>query len=590
MRIPDEVLQEIRDRISILDVVGRHVALKRSGKNWKGLCPFHAEKTPSFVVNEERGSYHCFGCGAGGTAFRFLMELEGRTFTEAVEELANKAGVALRTGPVDPAVRQRQQRRGQVLEVLDLAARYYRYQLTDGRAGAAAREYLARREVSAEAAEQFFLGCAPAGWDHLTRYLAGKGVDSGLAEEAGLISERRSGGYYDRLRERLVFPIHDPTGRVVSFGGRMLGDGEPKYLNGPESPVFHKSAVLYGLHQGSEALRRERRALIVEGYLDVISLHARGVANAVAPLGTAVTSEHVQMLRRRVDEAVMLFDGDDAGRKAAFRSLDVFLAEGFAARGAMLPPEHDPDSFVRAGGDLTPLVSGAPPLMELFLEEVAATARAGVDGTVAAVDQALPRLAAISDPVARDLYYRRAAEILGVTESLLRQRAVPGHRARQADQTRPVAPARRKADPVEKALLRCLVAHPALRERFLAEGGPQYLSDGPGAAAIGYLLGCAHAAAALPVEEAPEAARHELTEALVAADLGPEAYAGLVARLQLRALETEARQLDRELAAAERRGDAAAVSGWLRRKMEMDQRCKQIQQVVASRGRRVLPP
>ncbi|MDF1553255.1 MAG: DNA primase, partial [Deferrisomatales bacterium] len=307
MRIPDEVLEEIRGRVSVVDVVGRHVALKRSGKNWKGLCPFHAEKTPSFVVNEERGSYHCFGCGAGGSVFRFLMEVEGRSFNEAVQELADKAGVALRAGPEDAGVQLRRERREQLLDVLTLAARYYRHQLTDGRAGAEARHYLTGREVPTEAVELFGLGCAPAGWDHLARYLARKGVDPDLSTEAGLISPRRSGGHYDRLRDRLVFPIHDATGRVVSFGGRILGEGEPKYLNGPESPVFHKGAVLYGLHQGTEALRRERRALLVEGYLDVISLHARGIATAVAPLGTAVTPEHVQLLRRRVDEAVLVF-------------------------------------------------------------------------------------------------------------------------------------------------------------------------------------------------------------------------------------------------------------------------------------------
>ena len=319
MRVPDEVLQTVRSRVSIVEVVERHIALKRAGKNWVGLCPFHSERTPSFVVNEERGTYHCFGCGAGGTVFRFLMDVRGEPFVDVVRSLANEAGVPFDRGAEPAKDASARKERELLLEVLSIASRYYRHQLVDGRAGERAREYLARREIPPAAAETFGLGCAPPGWDNLVRYLQRKQVDLGLAARAGLVAERSSGGHYDRLRDRLVFPISDATGRVVSFGGRVLGEGEPKYLNGPETAVFRKSELLYGMHEGREELRRRRRAILVEGYLDVISLHARGFGATVATLGTSLTEEHIHVLRRRVDDVVLLYDGDDAGRKAAFR-------------------------------------------------------------------------------------------------------------------------------------------------------------------------------------------------------------------------------------------------------------------------------
>ncbi|MDF1555938.1 MAG: hypothetical protein P1P84_22885, partial [Deferrisomatales bacterium] len=294
--------------------------------------------------------------------------------------------------------------------------------------------------------------------------------------------------------------------------------------------------------------------------------------------------EHVQLLRRRVDEAVLVFDGDAAGRKAAFRSLDVFLAEGFAARGVILPPEHDPDSFVRAGGDLAPLVNAAPPLMELFLEGVAEATRGGVDGTVAAVDQVVPRLAAITDLVARDLYYRKAAEILGVAEPLLRQRAVPGRRAAPAGAAPQPAPVRVASDPTEKALLSCLVASLELRARFGADRGDEWLGDGPAAAAIRFVVGREEPAAALPVERAPEEARVELTEALVSEEVGGATYPMLVARLRLRVLEREARELERQVAAAERGGDPVGVTRLQRRKMALDGEMRRRQAELAGRN------
>jgi len=579
MRIPDEVLESIRSRVSIVDVVGRHVALRRAGKNWKGLCPFHGEKTPSFVVNEERGTYHCFGCGAGGSAFRFLMEIEGSSFPEAVRALATQAGIALVEGPSDPREERAREERDEVLEVLALAARYYRHQLEGGRAGETARAYLGRRGVEAEVAESFALGCAPAGWDNLVRFLRRKSVDLALASRAGLVVARPNGGYYDRLRDRLVFPIHDPRGRVVSFGGRVLGEGEPKYLNGPESPVFRKSEVLYGLFQGADAVRRERRALLVEGYMDVISLHARGFATALATLGTALTADHIRLLRRRADEAVLVYDGDSAGRRAAFRGLDLFLAEGFACRGVLLPPEDDPDSFVRRGGDLAEAVAGARPLLELYLAEVTTGFDLGtVEGKVAAADEIAPRLAAVTDPLARDLYVKQAAETLAVDEARLRSRMAPGAKQRA------VAPSTQAFDPVEVALLGCLVHEPAHREGFLSREADSWMSPGPVRDAARFVAARREPATLLPVDAAAAEVRPILTRLLVAEESPRASYGEMEAALRLRHIEERRVALVREIAAADGRGDEDRVLALQRQKTELDRAAAECKRTASRPG------
>lgn len=557
-RIPDEVLDAIRARVSIVDVVGAHVALKRAGKNWKGLCPFHGEKTPSFIVNEERGTYHCFGCGVGGNAFRFLMEAEGRSFREAAELLAARAGVALRLGPEPEEDRRARQERDVLLELLELSARYYRHQLAEGRAGEAARAYLARRGIGAEAAEAFRLGCAPSGWDNLARYLAKKGHAPALASRAGLLSERASGGYYDRLRDRLVFPIADASGRVVSFGGRVMGEGEPKYLNGPESPVFHKSEVLYGLPQAAEALRREKRALLVEGYVDVVSLHAAGFRNALATLGTSLTREHVQALRRRVDEVVLVYDGDEAGRKAAFRSLELFLAGGLASRVVLLPGDHDPDSYVRSGGDLGARIAEARPLFDAFLAEQAARHDLGtVEGRLAAAEEMLPALAALSDPLARDAYAREAAEALGLSEEALRARLAKGPGAAERPQE---APSRGVVlDALERGLVACLLHEPAHRRGFAERGAAAWMRDALLRRAADFLAGRSEPAGSLPLHEVPADLSSLLSAMLVEAGPRPDSYEALESRIRLRDLDARSAELGREIQRAEVAGDGAEV-------------------------------
>jgi DNA primase len=347
-----------------------------------------------------------------------------------------------------------------------------------------------------------------------------------------------------------------------------LEPGEPKYLNGPETAVFRKGELLYGMHQANEALRRERRALLVEGYLDVISLHARGYPTALATLGTAVTVEHIQVLRRRADEVVTLYDGDEAGRKAAFRSLDLFLAQGFPCRGILLPPEHDPDSFVRQGGNLTPLVDAARPLLEVYVEDVTTRWDLGtVEGKLAAADALAPKLALISDPLARDLYAKQVSEALGVDETQLRGRIRPsrGPRGRAAEPPRP-EPA---LDPTERALLEILVHQPEHRPTFRAAGVEAWMRPGPLREAARFVADRTETAGDLPLDDAPEATRQALTEILVGDGKPLSPYRMLAAKLKLGALEAEACRVVDELRQAEVRGDQGRIDELMQEQTEV---------------------
>jgi DNA primase len=355
-QIPDSFIQEVIARTDIVDIVGRHVALRKGGANLLGLCPFHGEKSPSFTVSPAKQFYHCFGCGAHGDAIRFLMEHAGLGFLDAVKDLAQQAGLQIPEAQVDPSEQARaaQARAHQhtLTEVLQRAAEHYRVRLKDD---ARAVEYLKKRGLTGRVAQHFGLGYAPAGW----RSLASAFPDYEAADlvEAGLVivqgeegSEQRR---YDRFRDRIMFPIRSVKGEVIGFGGRVLDSGEPKYLNSPETPVFVKGRELYGLHEARAGIRERGYALVVEGYMDVVALAQSGFANAVATLGTACTPDHVKLLLRFTDHIVFSFDGDAAGRRAASRALEAALPQVNDLRTfrfLFLPTEHDPDSYVRAHG------------------------------------------------------------------------------------------------------------------------------------------------------------------------------------------------------------------------------------------------
>ena len=357
--------EEIRNAADIVQVIGEHVQLKRAGANYTGLCPFHSEKTPSFTVFPQTQSFHCFGCGESGDVFAFLMKRESLTFPEAMRELAARYGVELPS----PQQTEAEQRQDLLRQINAEAARLFHEHLTKSPQAESARQYLARRGVPQEFIASYQLGYAPDEWDFLCSRL--KQFSEAAVEQAGLTVRRKRGnGLYDRFRHRLMVPVMDAGGAVCGFIGRVLDDGEPKYLNSPESPIFSKGRLLFGLHQHGQAIRQSRRAVIVEGNFDLLTLAAHGIGNVVAPLGTALTEAQVRRLCSYCSEAVLLFDGDEAGMKAARRAVPLFLAQGMEAKAALLPAGHDPDSFVREQGAeaMQELISTAQPLPEFVFD------------------------------------------------------------------------------------------------------------------------------------------------------------------------------------------------------------------------------
>jgi DNA primase len=446
--IPSSFVQDLLSRADIVEIVGRYVDLKRAGVNHKGLCPFHGEKTPSFIVSASRQTYHCFGCGVHGNAVGFLMEHGGLSFPDAVRDLAGQLGVAVPEDERSPQEREREreqkEKRQTLSDVLEKAAANYRVQL---KASPRAIDYLKRRGLTGEIAARFGLGYAPEGWRGLASVFPR--YDDPLLEEAGLVIVKDEDGAasagneadrkrYDRFRDRIMFPIRNVQGDVIGFGGRVLDQGEPKYLNSPETPVFSKGRELYGLFEARAALRQRGHVLVVEGYMDVVALAQSGFGNAVATLGTACTAEHVQKLFRFTDAVVFSFDGDDAGRRAAGRALEAALPHATDTRSVrflFLPPEHDPDSYVREHGAqaFEAFVAAAVPLSK----QIVAVAAAGCDlgtaeGRARMLAQARPLVAQLPDGLLRGQIVDAFAAAGGVAPDLLRGDWLRGGSARRS--------------------------------------------------------------------------------------------------------------------------------------------------------------
>jgi len=419
--IPDEVLEEIRERADILELISDHLALKKVGRNYKGLCPFHQEKTPSFMVSPEKQLFHCFGCGIGGNIFTFLMKYEQISFAEAARALAQKYGIHI------PEVRAtaRDERREGLLKINDVALAFYVHQIKDGKEGKIARDYLERRGIDWAVCEEYGIGYAPPRWDALVTHFKGKGVNVKEAESLGLIIPKK-GGWYDRFRARIIFPIFNLQTRVIGFGGRVLGDGEePKYLNSPDSFLYKKGAGFYGLNVARQYIQKEEgKVFIVEGYFDLLSMAQKGVKNVVATLGTALTPEQVRLARRFGKEFFLLFDPDKAGKKATLRGLEIFIQEEEFPAVIPLPDGTDPDSYFQKGGTPQALRERAVPGMEyamgMLMEGYDLVT---VEGKVKAVEAMLPFFIQIKDGVRRDFYLKRLAERVGVKEGEIRDTA-----------------------------------------------------------------------------------------------------------------------------------------------------------------------
>jgi DNA primase len=425
-RIPQTFIDELLNRVDIVDVIDGRVQLKKAGRDYTACCPFHNEKTPSFTVSQTKQFYHCFGCGAHGSAIGFLMDYEHLEFPEAVEELARSAGLEVPREDSGPAHKKAPHHDYHGL--LDKADRFYRSQLREHTQSATAVQYLKERGLSGEIAARFGLGYAPPGWDALAKHLGNDTGQRKLAVELGLLVARDDGRTYDRFRERIVFPIRDRRGRTIGFGGRVLGDEKPKYLNSPESAVFHKGRELYGLYEARKTNRKLERLLVVEGYMDVVALAQFGISNAVATLGTATTEEHLERLYRTVPEVVFCFDGDKAGRRAAWRALEnalPVLRDGREARFLLLPEGEDPDSLVRKTGRDTFLQQTAEsiPLSRFFYEYLSDQVDTRhPDGKARLVELARPLLQKLPDSVFRELMLKQLTERSGLDSTRLANR------------------------------------------------------------------------------------------------------------------------------------------------------------------------
>ena len=463
--IPEHQVTEVRARADIAEIIGEHVPLKRAGKDLRGLCPFHQERTPSFYVVPAKGIYKCFGCGEAGDVFTFLMRRQGLSFQDAVRQVAARVGVEIRETAGGDRV---DEARARLYEAVAFAADFYRRQLWERPEGSLARDYLAGRGVSRQVAERFGLGYAPDAWHELRDAARKHGIEDQVLLEAGLVKEGENQPEpYDRLRRRLVFPIEDLAGRVIAFGGRILGparEGVPKYLNSPETPLYQKGSVLYGLSWAKNAIRREQAVLVVEGYMDYIAVAAAGFENVVAPLGTAMTEAQAGTLARYAKRALLLYDSDTAGLKATFRSADELLRAGVHPLVATLPRGEDPDSVLRAGGPeaLARVLENAVDVLDRKIEILEERGYfQDIDGQRKALDGLLPTLRAVKDPALRDIYVARVAERTGVKRETLereRDRATTGA-ARPAASTGRAAPSSRAAgrDPVERMLVLLLL-------------------------------------------------------------------------------------------------------------------------------------
>ncbi|XID95362.1 DNA primase [Paenibacillaceae bacterium WGS1546] len=425
--IPQEVIDEVLRRHDIAETVGKYVHLSKNGKYMKGLCPFHSEKTPSFTVTPEKQIFHCYGCGKGGNVIKFVMEMEGETFPEAVKSLAEEAGIPISwtSSAIEEASPFRKEKQT-LLDAHDHSSKLYHYLLQNLEIAKPAKAYLASRGLGDALIEHFGIGFAPPGWNTLTQALERKGFPLGEMEAGGLLSRRQdSEGYVDRFRDRIMFPIHDARGQTIAFAGRLMSDGQPKYLNSPETALFSKSRTLYRLHEARSAMRKTGQAVLFEGYMDVIKAWSAGVHNGVATMGTALTAEHAALLRRFAGEAVLCYDGDDAGQAAALKSIPLLEQAGFRVRVCLLPNRMDPDEYISAHGPepfVREIVEGAVSAVKfqliylrkshILLEE---------DGRIRYLREAVKIVGRRDSPMERELLLKELAQEFGVAIDTLKQ-------------------------------------------------------------------------------------------------------------------------------------------------------------------------
>jgi DNA primase len=476
--IPDEKVREVADRLSIVEVVSDYVSLRRAGSNFLGLCPFHGEKTPSFTVNPAKEIFHCFGCGAGGNAFSFIMKIEGISFPEAVKQLARKAGIEIEERQLTPSEKKEQHEFAQFQHINELTATYYRSILLNSNEGESARNYLAERSVESEISEAYRLGFAPDRRDGLVKYLKNNGAELESAQKLGII-RRSDSGWYDLFRNRMIFPIRDSRSQVIAFAGRVLDSSLPKYINSPESPLYHKSSVLFGLDMALPSIRTGKSIIIVEGYFDHLALYRAGVHNVVATCGTALTGVHAGLIKRQAERVYTLFDSDGAGKKATIRSMELFLEQRISAYVVSLPTGEDPDSFLakHSAEDFKILRDKAKPAFEYFVRSLLAeTPPDSVDSKVRVIDEIVPRFRKIADSVERDLYEKEICRLLGITIHAFRKR-IGGGKFSNSEINVNKKEDFKPADSIQDTLMSLLLNYPEARAEILQNGLETIFSD-----------------------------------------------------------------------------------------------------------------
>ncbi len=426
--IPEEKVSEIKNAADIVDVVSEVVILKKTGKNYVGLCPFHSEKTPSFTVSPEKQIFYCFGCTVGGNVFSFLMKHDGISFPDAAKILARQYGIDIPTRKISQQQKRRMSQRESLLDVNRQAMEFFRQELLEKTSGKGAMEYLKKRGMSKEIIASFNLGYTPEGWDNIVNFFSKKKISLSIVENTGLIvSREKKVGFYDRFRGRIIFPIFDLNMQVIGFGGRVMDDSMPKYLNSPETPIYNKSRSLYGLHLAKIKCRESEKVYIVEGYFDLLALHQHGLLNSVATLGTSLTPDHVKILRGFIGKngkVILVFDSDDAGIKAVMRSIGIFMKAEVDASIIVLPQGYDPDSYIFEFGyeSFLEIDSKAKSLMSFLIDSAVKKHGLSIEGKIRVISELNEPLASIGDNVARSLYIKELAESINIDESTVREK------------------------------------------------------------------------------------------------------------------------------------------------------------------------
>lgn len=601
MAIPRQIVDEVRSRTDIVEVVGRVVTLRRAGRTYSGLCPFHNEKTPSFNVVPDKGIFHCFGCGEGGDVFSFLMKTRGVSFFEAVKELGDAAGVVVEERELSVEERNRLQRRADLYDVCELASRFFSDTLLARPEGQSGREYLASRGISIETQHRYRLGFAPDSWDCLTTHLHKGRIPAALAVQARVLGKsERSDRVYDLFRNRVIFPILDDRGRVVAFGGRLLpgapvpSDGmkSPKYLNSPESEIYNKSRTLYGLSWSRLAVQRKNRLILVEGYFDAVSLWQAGFEEAVATCGTALTPAHLEVVSRLTRQVVALFDGDEAGLKAATKSMELFLDAGVEAKRLELAGAKDPDEFIQKYGAAAfdKALEHSVPLLELVLQRTIQREGSTAAGRARALEAVVPIFRRLSRSM-RSQAEGLAAQLLGISVAELHER-VGAIEDAPAGPPAGVAPPPRWVPTRELAHILWLLLHfPQQVAPVLADTDPELLSDRK--VVLEAIVALASGA---PLAEVADPSRDaDLARALRAIAARPAEYTEeransaakqLVAKLESARIEARIITINARIAACLTSGDKSSYRSLAQEIMDLKQRQSALNAIVAGRAHR----